>query len=139
MNPRLKTFVINVLRAASRKWEARDKAKIRGRVLAKDHPEIDAGRSKYLYPCAVCGKLCREISGKKPKEFQMDHIAPVVPTNGYKSGLEFDLNEHVERLFCEEEGWQKICTQCHNEKSQKENTERREYKKGRKNGKEKTE
>jgi hypothetical protein len=133
VNPRLKTFVINVLRAASRKWEARDKAKIRGRVLAKDHLEIDAGRSKYLYPCAVCGKLCREISGKKPKEFQMDHLEPVEPTNGYKSGLELDLNEHVERMFCDDDGWQRLCISCHQEKSNKENEERRVYKKGKKN------
>lgn len=132
MNAKLKSFIIQVLRRASYKWEPRTNAKMRNRVLAKNHPEINAGRSRYLYPCEICGKLCKDTKKGEAKEFHMDHIEPVEPINGFDSGVEFDLNEHVERLFCEEDGFQRICVECHLKKSNEENELRRKYKKSKK-------
>lgn len=140
MDVKLKNFIIQGLRRLSYKWLPRQKAKLKARVFAKDHPEIkDLGKTIYLYICAICGKLYKD------KEVVLDHIAPVVDPNGYKNGSDFDLNEFAERMFCDENGFQTLCSDCHNQKTKAENECRKNQKElrptkksSRKSGKSKT-
>ena len=119
MTKGLKTFVINVLRRASYKWKPKSEAL----SLAKEKVgEYSTGRAKYAYRCRACGGLF------KRKEINVDHIDPVVPLKGFKSGLEFDFNEYIVRLFCKKEGFQVLCKPCHDKKTKKENQIRRKNK-----------
>lgn len=108
MNKQQQTFVINALRRASFKWRPRNQAKLAAKVQIG---EFSTGRPKYNWQCTICGELF------KAKDTQMDHVDPVVPLEGFKSGKEFDLEEFVERLLCYEKGWQCICKSCHDKKS----------------------
>ena len=67
-------------------------------------------RQKWEYKCAKCGNWFSE------KEISVDHIIPV----GTLKCAE-DLPGFIERLFCEVEGLQVLCTEkCHSEKTQNE-------------------
>lgn len=75
--------------------------------------------SRGKYKC----NICQQIFSKK--ETQLDHVVPVVnPETGWTT-----FDDFVERLFCYEAGYQVLCVQCHNNKTQLENVERREVKK----------
>lgn len=49
----------------------------------------------------------------------MDHIEPVVPESGWDS-----WDGYIERLFCNEDGYQVICKSCHKKKTASENFHR---------------
>lgn len=123
MDIKLKNFIIQGLRRLSYKWPGRTKAKLKARVLAKDHPEIkDLGKTIYLYKCAICGNLFKD------KEIVLDHIEPVVDPNSPIIGSNFDLNVYAERMFCDENGFQVLCSECHNQKTKAENECRKNQK-----------
>ena len=100
MDRRKKSFVINTLRRASYRWPTRWGAEKRSKI----------GRNQYY--CECCG-----IIGPK-KEFQMDHKVPVVdPEEGF---VGFD--KYADRMFPDtEDGWQRLCTDCHDIKTEEEN------------------
>lgn len=76
------------------------------------------------FQCAACQK-------KAPrKQVRVDHIEPVVPVSGKTT-----FDNYIDRLFCGKKGLQILCVPCHNEKSKRENAERRKIKKELKNGK----
>ena len=118
MNSKLKKFVISVLRKSTFKWKPRQMAYDKSKVKVG---EFSTGRPKYKRRCTICEELFMS------KDIQMDHIDPVVPIEGYKSGSSFDLNEYVERMFPEETGWQTICHTCHDEKTKKEDKLRKSF------------
>jgi 5-methylcytosine-specific restriction endonuclease McrA len=66
-------------------------------------------RRKWEFKCAKCKEHFPD------KEVQVDHIIPAGTLKHYK-----DLAGFVERLFCEIEGFQVLCTTCHNIKTQNE-------------------
>lgn len=104
----LKSFLINRLRRASFAYPPRNEAMKEARV--------DRG----LYKCAHC-----VIEGKdviwRAKEVKADHILPVVdPTVGF-----VDWNNFINRLFCEKEGFQILCEEHHDLKTEKENLGRK--------------
>ena len=76
------------------------------------------GRRCKLHRCAECGD-CFPMS-----YMQADHIEPVIPIEGFDS-----WDKVIERLYCEKEGFQALCKDCHKAKTQEENKLRREYKK----------
>ena len=119
MDSKLKKFIIDILRKATFKWKPRTTAKNRRKEKVG---EFSTGRSKYEYRCEGCQKLF------KSKDVVLDHIDPVVPIDGYKSGLEFDLNEYAVRMFCEADGLQVLCAECHDKKTKDENNIRRSKK-----------
>ena len=102
MDKNKKDFVIRNLRRISLKWPPRTRALQKARV----------GRNQYQ--CAICKLIVTN------KEKQLDHIEPVVDPNKGQT----TLDEYVDRLFCYEAGFQVLCLDCHNDKSQKENKER---------------
>jgi len=114
MDNKFKNWIISVLRKASYKWRPRSEA-LKEAKVGQD------GRA-FLYKCAICeGIFIR-------KEVQIDHIDPVVPLDGYKSGMEFDWNEYIDRMFCEKDNFQIICKECHSCKSFLEKELRKEQK-----------
>lgn len=100
-------FAKSALRRASRYWWAFSEAESRGRV------------SRGLYLCASCQETF------KRKDVQIDHVNPVVSTNGTTN----DLNTYVETLFCEPENLQLLCIPCHKTKSGAEQTLRAQARK----------
>lgn len=105
MDKAKKTFTINVLRRGSYKWPGRWLAEKRSHL-----PEI----KKYY--CESCGLVC------KKKDTQMDHIIPVIPTNQNTHDVSLDVI--ADRVYCSPEGFQRLCKECHRDKTNAENAQR---------------
>lgn len=116
MTPTKKSFIINTLRRGSYRWYGRWQAEKRSNL----------GRNQYFCENPECGVIL------KKKETQMDHIIPVVLTTGW-DGLE----NVADRMYCEPEGYQRLCKPCHAEKTLKENQMRPRPEKKPKKGKKK--
>lgn len=89
-----------------------------------------AKRKAVRYECANCGKLFMR------KDIAVDHIDPVIPLDSTFSSWD----DFVDRLFCEEDNLQVLCsytlkrkdefggeTSCHYKKTQEEKIERKKY------------
>lgn len=102
----LKQFVINQLRRASWRWPPRNQAKNAAKT------------ARNCYTCAIC-------KGSFPnKSVNVDHILPVVSTT---TGF-VDWNVYIDRLYCNLEGFQVLCDDCHDKKTASEREERKKYK-----------
>lgn len=76
-------------------------------------------RSRGVYECAKCLGLFGR------REIRMDHVNPVIdPKKGWQG-----WDEYINRMFPDEKGFQALCNECHNTKTQKENEVRRKVKK----------
>jgi hypothetical protein len=79
------------------------------------------GCSVYIYEGSSeknLNKVVEQFPDKKviAGKIYMDHIEPVVdPDEGYNGWDSF-----IERLFCDEEGFQLLCKECHDEKTAQE-------------------
>jgi hypothetical protein len=103
---RFRSFLMSALRKASRFWEPTRECLQKARL------------ERGIYKCAICSKIT------PAKEIRADHIEPVIPINGFET-----WDEVINRLFCEVSGFQAICKPCHDEKTKKENAQRRFIKK----------
>lgn len=119
MDAKLKDWVVRTLRRASFRWKPRNKAKKRYKVKVG---EYSTGRAKYGYKCADCGEVF------KSGEVKMDHIDPAVPLTGWEG-----FDSFIERLFCDESGFQCLCPVDHDKKSKLEREERVRLRKEKKN------
>lgn len=105
---RYKSFIVSALRAASRRWPPKFETLHEAYVGQKTNPKTK--RISKHYQCKACSQV---FPGK---DVQVDHIEPVVSTSeGFTTWDAF-----IQRLFCEKEGLQVLCTPCHNIKTQKE-------------------
>ncbi len=103
----LKRFLIPVLRRATYRWKERGEALKAARI------------ERGLYKCADCKNQF------KAKEVQLDHILPVVdPKTGW-----IDWNTFITRLFVFKEGWQVLCSTCHDQKTMLEDALRNAFSK----------
>ena len=101
-------------------------------LLATDAVRIpvykkDGTRSKkdaVFHICEGCHTMAKGGKSKKFPTIVVDHIDPVVPIEGGISWSEF-----IQRVFCDPDNLQKLCTPCHAAKSKLENQLRRQYKK----------
>lgn len=94
-----KSFIIRILRNASYKWPPRSEALKQARV------------ERGFYRCNMCKDTFER------KNVQLDHIIPVInPKDGF-----IDWNNYIERMFPEVDGWQVVCTACHDAKTEIEN------------------
>lgn len=101
-----KSWIKNAIRRASYKFPPRYTTKTLARV------------ERNKYKCGICGEL------KTNKEVQLDHKEPVInPETGF-----VDWNDFVERMFPDLDGWQLLCSECHEAKSIAENAIRRQKK-----------
>lgn len=95
-------MIKNCLRRQSRWWKpiknTRDKVKRPYKGPNK--------RQRFEYQCNICKDYFPAT------QIQVDHIIPVGPLRCAE-----DLVGVVERLFCEEQNLQCICTTCHSQKS----------------------
>lgn len=105
----LKGWLTQKLRRLSYQWPARKEALRAARVE----------RGKYR--CSMCeGAGVDKLYG--PKEIVMDHVDPVISV---EDGF-IDWNTYLKRLFCPENGWQVLCSACHDIKTYLENDIRRQ-------------
>lgn len=102
--PVKKAFLINSLRRASYRWPSRWKALKRAHI----------GRNEYY--CEHCGLIC------KKREIALDHVEPVIdPKKGWQ-----DLDVYADRMLPDTEyGFQVLCHDCHDTKTEKENAVRK--------------
>ncbi len=105
-----KNWLISTLRRASYRWPARNESLKLARI------------ERGLYQCAICK------SAFKRDEVQLDHIVPVIPLTGTFS----TWDEFINRLFCPVDGYQVICTTCHDSKTALEDSTRAMFNKKRK-------
>jgi 5-methylcytosine-specific restriction endonuclease McrA len=99
------SFIRSALRQKSRWWKPIAVCKMNARRLYKGTNK----RQKYEYQCNKCKKWYAE------KEINVDHIIPAGSLN-----CADDLPQFVERLFCEKDNLQVLCTGCHDKKTLKE-------------------
>ena len=104
------SFIRSALRQKSRWWKPISVCKEKAR---RAYTGINK-RQKYEYQCNSC-------KGYFPdKEINVDHI---VPAGALNCGQ--DLPGFVERLFCEVEHLQVLCSECHNVKTQQERNDKK--------------
>ena len=105
-NPNLKSWLVHKLRRASYSWPARSEALSRARV------------ERGIYQCQLCLEQFRK------KDVVLDHISPVVSVkNGWTNWDDF-----INRLFCQADGYQVLCNNCHDSKTKVENEMRKKFK-----------
>ncbi len=121
----LKTWVIWALRKASYRWPPRQQALRDAAATREDYNKYGAERvSKLVRNFYWCAK-CEEVFSRKG--VSIDHVVPVVDTRMGWQGFD----EFIRRMFCDVSGFQILCSNCHDTKTQRENKVRREYRKRR--------
>lgn len=113
---RYQSFIKSALRRASTRWgpvyQARKDAEVGKRI------NKSTGRMAMHFECACCSEAF------PAKQVAVDHIDPIIdPAVGFTN-----WDETIERMFCEAEGLQVLCKECHDAKTKAERavaTERR--------------
>lgn len=95
------SFIRSALRAAFQKYPVKYHAK-------------RAAMREGGYECASCNELF------KSGEVQVDHIVPCGSLKSYA-----DLAGFAERMFCEVDGFQVLCKECHQDKTNAERAARK--------------
>ena len=107
------SFVMGSLRRA--RWPI--KYQVLKDAFVKDGINPTTDRKCKLCMCAHCECLF-------PQSYlSVDHINPVVPLTGFDS-----WDAVIARLFCEKQGLQALCSQCHDHKTAIEKEQRKKYK-----------
>ena len=99
------SFIRSGLRQKSRYWKPITECKMKSRRAYKGPNK----RQKFEYKCKSCNEWFQY------KQINVDHICPAGSLNCAQ-----DLPGFVERLFCEQDNLQVLCTECHNVKTQNE-------------------
>ena len=110
---RFNSFIKNALRSASIKWPPRYECKKAAWVSRGKYRCIGYKKRSHIVPTTL-----PRPENKKSRivNIQVDHIVPVIDSReGFVS-----WDRVIERLFCEKEGLQLLCLQCHSEKSKDE-------------------
>ena len=97
------SFIRSTLRRAHTRWEPAQNVMRNGRraVIGKRH--------KWEHKCEECNQWTPQ------PQIEKDHRVPVGSLKDYS-----DLPGFVERLFVSEDGYRKICLDCHQKKTQYE-------------------
>ena len=119
---RFRSFVISAIRKATMRWGPKNDAKKAARYPDK-LPNPETGRLVFHSICDGCGNVVPETTSR------VDHIDPIVdPAVGFVS---WDM--YIERTLVEENGFQVLCTPCHDAKTKQEReiaTERKRRERG---------
>ena len=99
------SFIRSTLRQKSRWWKPITEC----RLKAKRNYKGPNKRQKFEYQCKECKNWFPQ------KEINVDHIIPAGSLNCAQ-----DLPGFVERLFCEINNLQVLCTTCHDNKTKLE-------------------
>ena len=104
---RFRSFIRSQLRAATMRWGP----------IAECLKDSRVGRGEYL--CAGCKETVPatiKVGGRRTKNVHVDHILPIIdPDVGFVS---YDML--IERMFCEKDNLQVLCTACHDVKTDSE-------------------
>lgn len=103
-------FIRSALRQKSRRWPPVYQALADARRPSEN---TNNKRLKWEYICASCKQW------KPQKEVAVDHITPAGSLKSYD-----DLPGFVRRLFCEIDGLQVLCDECHSIKTLQERKDR---------------
>lgn len=106
------SFIRSGLRQKSRWWKPITQCKLNAKRTYKGPNK----RQKFEYQCNSCKKWFAE------KNINVDHIDPAGSLNCAN-----DLPGFVERLFCETDNLQVLCSTCHNTKTQNEKNGKNEH------------
>jgi len=106
------SFIRSGLRQKSRWWKPITQCKLNAKRTYKGPNK----RQKFEYQCNSCKKWFAE------KNINVDHINPAGSLNCAN-----DLPGFVERLFCETDNLQLLCSGCHNTKTQNEKNGKHEH------------
>ena len=99
------SFIRSALRQKSRWWKPITECKMKARRAYKGPLK----RQKFEYQCNSCKDWFPE------KKINVDHIIGAGSLN-----CSADLPGFVERLFCEQDNLQVLCTECHDKKTKLE-------------------
>lgn len=104
---RFRSFIRSQLRAATMRW---------GPI---SDCLSNARKSRGFYLCAGCREevpASIKINGRRVKNVHVDHILPIIdPDVGFTS-----YDDLIERMFCEADNLQVLCTSCHDKKTDDE-------------------
>jgi 5-methylcytosine-specific restriction endonuclease McrA len=103
------SFIRSALRQKSRWWKPIAQAKAKAKRAYKGPLK----RQKFEYQCAEC------LNWFPDKKINVDHRIPAGTLR-----CADDLPGFVERLFCEVDNLQVLCTTCHDKKTQLEKTKK---------------
>jgi len=104
------SFIRSALRQKSRWWKPVSECKQKAKRVYKGSNK----RQKFEYQCNHCKNWHAE------KNINVDHIIPAGTLTCAN-----DLPGFVERLFCEVDNMQCLCTECHNIKTKNERKNKR--------------
>jgi len=104
------SFIRSALRQKSRWWKPVSECKQKAKRVYKGINK----RQKFEYQCNHCKNWHAE------KNINVDHIIPAGTLTCAN-----DLPGFVERLFCEVDNMQCLCTECHNIKTKNERKNKR--------------
>lgn len=105
---RIKSFIVSVLRAGSRRWPPKYETLHEARTEKKIN--VKSGRLAQHYRCNACKQ---EFTSK---DVEVDHIRPVCDV---KTGFT-NWDDFINGLFCGKENLQVLCKECHKAKSKQE-------------------
>lgn len=104
---RFRSFIRSQLRAATMRWGP----------IADSLKTARTGRGEYL--CAQCQQIVPasiKVNGRRTKNVHVDHINPIIdPDVGFTT-----YDDLIERMFCEANNLQVLCTECHDIKTNDE-------------------
>ncbi len=107
---RFTSFIRVVLLSISMRWPPKNKVKQNARVQRGVYLCSGYGRSPHEVPASLPPKPGNK---RRINNSVVDHIQPVVdPRVGF-----VDWNTLIKRLFCEENGFQLLCHECHSDKT----------------------
>lgn len=109
------SFIKSALRSASQRWPPRYSVLKNAFVEKRINPAT--GRLAGFYKCNSC------LQQFTQSNVEVNHIVPVVPITGFDS-----WDNIINRLFCEAEGLEVLCRDCHKRLTKLENDERKAYK-----------
>ena len=118
----VKTWVIWALRKSSYRWPPRNAA-LRAAAATKAEYTAKPGEKvsklvRNFYRCKTCKKVFSR------RGVSIDHVRPVVdPKKGWRG-----FDEYITRMFCDQSGFQILCSLCHDAKTKKENKTRKAQK-----------
>ena len=114
---RMHSFIKGGLRGISVRWPPK--------ILVKKNAWVERG----IYLCAGHQRAAHKVpvtikkNSRRVNNISVDHIDPVInPINGFEN---WDML--IERMFCEVEGLQLLCKDCHSLKTAEERQERKKY------------
>lgn len=112
---RFNSFIKSALRGATRRWAPIQQCK------------KNAWVSRGVYKCNCCKEevpttTVNPDTRKRENNIHVDHIEPIVPVTGWVS-----WDDCINRMFCELENLQLLCSACHKKVTAEENAQRKYY------------